>query len=60
MFNLGVPELGVIAGIVLLLFGPRQIPRIGRSLGKTLKELRGVRRELVWDGDDNDEKGWWS
>lgn len=59
MPNLGIMEIGIIAGVVLLIFGPKQIPKFGRAMGQTIKEFRGVRRELehgLVDGDD-DEKG---
>lgn len=38
--NLGVPELILILTIALVVFGPRKLPEIGRSLGKTLNEFR--------------------
>ena len=52
MFNLGPLELGIIAAVVLLIFGPKRIPELGRSLGRTIKEFRGVHRELENDGDE--------
>ena len=39
-------EIAIIAGIALLIFGPRQIPKMGRALGETIREFRGVGKEL--------------
>ncbi len=38
--SLGVPELMLIFVIALLLFGPRNLPKIGRTLGRALGEFR--------------------
>ncbi len=38
--SLGVPELMLIFVIALLLFGPKNLPRIGRTLGRALGEFR--------------------
>lgn len=43
LFGLGVPELAVIAGVAALVFGPKQLPAIGKSLGKTVKSFQTVR-----------------
>lgn len=43
MFGLGLPEMGIIAVIALLVFGPKKIPEMGRALGKT---LRGFKEEM--------------
>jgi len=53
--NLGVPELLIIAGVIILLFGARKLPEMARSLGKSAKafkeETKGMRGK---DGDDAD------
>lgn len=44
LFGLGVPELAVIAGVAALVFGPKKLPEIGRSIGKTVKSFQEVGR----------------
>jgi len=39
-------EMLIIGGIALLIFGPSQLPKLGRSLGATIREFRGVAKEL--------------
>ncbi|MBI1858162.1 MAG: twin-arginine translocase TatA/TatE family subunit [Candidatus Melainabacteria bacterium] len=39
-FNIGVPEVVVILGIALLVFGPKKLPELGRNLGKGLKNFK--------------------
>ena len=46
MGSLGVPELIVIFGLALLIFGPRKLPELGRNLGKALSEFRRASSEL--------------
>lgn len=38
--DIGLPELVIILVIVLLLFGGTQLPKLSRSLGQSLRELR--------------------
>ena len=39
-FNLGIPEVIVILGIALVIFGPKKLPELGRNLGKGLKNFK--------------------
>jgi sec-independent protein translocase protein TatA len=50
MFNLGWPEVILIAIALLLIFGPKKIPEIGSALGKT---LRGFKEEVKNPNGDN-------
>ena len=40
MPGLGLPELIVILVIILIIFGPKKLPEIGKAIGTTIKELR--------------------
>jgi TatA/E family protein of Tat protein translocase len=46
MGSIGMPELVIIMAIALLIFGPRKLPELGRSLGKSLGEFRRASNEL--------------
>jgi TatA/E family protein of Tat protein translocase len=43
---IGVPELLVILTIALIIFGPRKLPELGRSLGRSLNEFKRASNEL--------------
>jgi len=47
MFGLGPTELILIAIIVLLIFGARRLPEIGKGLGGAIKEFKKVKKELT-------------
>ena len=45
--GMGVPELLIILVVVLLIFGPKNLPKLGSAIGKSVKSLR--------DGMSSDE-----
>jgi TatA/E family protein of Tat protein translocase len=49
-------ELLVIGMILAILFGPKQIPRLGKALGETIREFRGVGKELQSIHEDFEEE----
>ena len=46
MFGLGPTEIIIIAVILLLLFGAKRLPEIGKGLGGAIRELKNVKKEL--------------
>jgi sec-independent protein translocase protein TatA len=44
--SIGMPELMIILVIALIIFGPRKLPELGRSLGRSLKEFKRASNEL--------------
>ena len=46
MGSIGMPEMLVILVIALIIFGPRKLPELGKSLGKSLAEFKRASNEL--------------
>ena len=51
MPNVGPLEIAVVLVIVLIIFGPKRLPELGRSMGKGIREFRG---SLGGENDDDD------
>jgi len=51
MPNVGPLELAIILVIALIIFGPKKLPELGRSLGRGIREFKGS-----VSGKDEDEK----
>lgn len=49
MFGLGIPEIIIIAVIILFLFGAKRLPAIGEGLGKTVREIGKIKKDLSKD-----------
>jgi sec-independent protein translocase protein TatA len=46
MGPIGMPELVIIFVIALIIFGPRKLPELGKSLGRSLNEFKRASNEL--------------
>ena len=52
--GIGVPELLIILAVILLIFGPKNLPKLGSALGKTVKNLREGMGEGEEAGDEEE------
>ena len=46
MFNIGLPELLIIAAIALIVFGPNKLPELARAFGKAMREFKKATEEV--------------
>jgi sec-independent protein translocase protein TatA len=54
--NIGLPEIAIVLVIALLVFGPKRLPELGRSLGNGIREFKGsISGDHGHDHDDEDE-----
>jgi sec-independent protein translocase protein TatA len=46
IFGIGLPEMAVIMVVALLIFGPKKLPEIGRSMGKAMRGFQEASKEF--------------
>ena len=46
IFGIGIPEIAVIVVLTLLIFGPKRLPQLGKTISKTLKGLQTASKEF--------------
>jgi len=54
--SIGMPELVIILVIALIVFGPRKLPELGRSLGRSISEFKRATNELRTTVEDEIER----
>lgn len=52
--SIGMQELNIIGVIAMLIFGPKRLPQIGRSMGEAIREFRGIGQEIVASHEEDD------
>ena len=56
MGNIGAPEILIILGIIVLIFGSTQLPKLARSMGQAQKEFKKGLKEGADEDDDEVEE----
>ncbi|VAX36784.1 Twin-arginine translocation protein TatA [hydrothermal vent metagenome] len=55
MWNMGMPEIIIIALVVIIFFGAKKLPEIGGAIGKAIREFKKAGREIQDDVKDSIE-----
>lgn len=55
MPGIGIPELAIVLVIVLLIFGPKRLPQLGKQLGGGMREFKDSIQGKGKDDDDADD-----
>ncbi len=56
MFGFHAPELIIILVIALLIFGPKKLPEMGSSIGRSIREFQKGMKEVSKPKDDDDDE----
>jgi sec-independent protein translocase protein TatA len=60
-FGMGMPELIIILVVILIIFGPKNLPKLGSALGRTVKNVRegvegnGILETAEYEEDEEEE-----
>ncbi len=56
MFGLGVGEIAIVVLIVVLFFGPKKLPQLGKGIGQAIREFKNAGTELNSETDEQKRK----
>ena len=51
ILGMGIPELAIILVVVLVIFGPKNLPKLGSAIGKTVRNVREGMEDDVAEAD---------
>lgn len=54
--HIGVTELLIVSGVVLLIFGPQKLPQLGGAIGKAIKNFKGATSSKETHEDTPEDK----
>lgn len=57
MSGIGTPGLIIILLVAVLLFGPKKLPELGASIGKTMREFKKASREITEELQEGEAAG---
>jgi sec-independent protein translocase protein TatA len=61
-FGMGMPELIIILVVILIIFGPKNLPKLGSALGRTVKNVRegveggGILESAEYEEEEEEEE----
>nr|WP_106779766.1 twin-arginine translocase TatA/TatE family subunit [Lysinibacillus timonensis] len=53
--SIGIPGLIIILVIILIIFGPKKLPQLGRSVGETLKNFKDSTKDVIDEVTEEEE-----
>lgn len=54
--SIGIPGLIIILVIILIIFGPKKLPQLGRSVGETLKNFKDSTKGVIDEVTEEEEE----
>ena len=56
MYTPGIPEMAIFFAIVLIFFGPKRLPQLSRSIGRSITDFKKGLREVKNDIEEADDE----
>ena len=56
ILGLGIPELLIIVCVVMVIFGPKNLPKLGKAVGETVKSVREAKEPEAEVVEDEESK----
>ncbi len=56
MFGLGGGEIAIVVIIVVLFFGPKKLPQLGKGIGQAIREFKNAGTNLISESEEEKKK----